>query len=320
MKITREIKTAILVLSSIVLLIFLFNYLKGQNLLTSSRTYYALYDNVEGLASSTPVTINGLKVGKVQSISFTEDGTGKLLVALQVDNEFEFSKNSKAELYDASLIGGKAIAIVPAFDKAENAKDGSYLESSSKDGLSDMVTKTLSPLQAKVETMMVSADALLNNINDVFDADTKEGLKKGIAALDETILTFKGTANSLNAIVKKNESSLTNTLANAENLTGNLSKITDSIAMVDIGKTMRDLQNTMHKFDAVIAGIENGEGSVGKLLKDDGLYNNLEGASKQMEELLEDMKLNPKRYVHFSLFGKKAKQYDAEGNEIKSKD
>ena len=76
----------------------------------------------------------------------------------------------------------------------------------------------------------------------------------------------------------------------------------------------------MHKFDAVIAGIENGEGSVGKLLKDDGLYNNLEGASKQMEELLEDMKLNPKRYVHFSLFGKKAKQYDAEGNEIKSKD
>lgn len=320
MKITREIKTAILVLSSIVLLIFLFNYLKGQNLLTSSRTYYALYDNVEGLASSTPVTINGLKVGKVQNISFTEDGTGKLLVALQVDNEFEFSKNSKAELYDASLIGGKAIAIVPAFDKAENAQDGAYLEGSSKDGLSDMVTKTLSPLQAKVETMMVSADALINNINDVFDADTKEGLKKGIAALDETILTFKGTANSLNAIVKKNESSLTNTLANAENLTGNLSKITDSIAMVDIGKTMRDLQKTMHKFDAVIAGIENGEGSVGKLLKDDGLYNNLEGASKQMEELLEDMKLNPKRYVHFSLFGKKAKQYDAEGNEIKSKD
>ncbi|MCB0382701.1 MAG: MCE family protein, partial [Psychroserpens sp.] len=132
MKISREVKTAVLVISGILLFIFLFNYLKGENILDSSRTYYALYDNVEGLASSTPVTINGMNVGKVKDIAFTEDGSGQLLVTLLIDNDFQFSKNSKAQLYDLGIIGGKAVAIIPAFDNAENAKSGSYLETTVK--------------------------------------------------------------------------------------------------------------------------------------------------------------------------------------------
>ena len=121
LKISREIKTAILVISGIVLFIFLFNYLKGNNLLDSSRTFYVEYDNVEGMLTSTPVTISGFPVGKVQDISFNKDGSGRLTVLLLVDNDFEFSKNSKAELYEAGLLGGKAIAIIPALDNAEKA-------------------------------------------------------------------------------------------------------------------------------------------------------------------------------------------------------
>ena len=136
MKISREVKTAVLVISGILLFVFLFNYLKGENLLDSSRTYYALYDNVEGLAPSTPVTINGMNVGKVKSIAFNGDGSGKLLVTLLIDNDFQFSKNSKAELYDLSLIGGKAVAIIPTFDNAEVAASGDYLQASVKMGLS----------------------------------------------------------------------------------------------------------------------------------------------------------------------------------------
>ena len=132
MKISREVKTAILVITSLLLIIYLFNYLKGQNLFDSSRTFYTVYDNVEGLASSTPVTINGLNVGKVQEISFTDDGSGKLKVKLLVDSDFEFSKNSKTLLYETGLIGGKAIAILPAFDDAEKAEKGDFLEGSVK--------------------------------------------------------------------------------------------------------------------------------------------------------------------------------------------
>lgn len=320
MKLSKEVKTSILVLSGVVLFIFGFNYLKGQNLLDSSRTFYTVYDNVEGLTQSTPVTINGFIVGKVVSIDFKDDASGKLQVKLLVDSDFQFSKNSKAELYETGLIGGKAIAIVPAFDNAETAKSDSLLEGTIKAGLSELVNQKLTPLQGKIENMMVSADSLLQNLNQVFDAQTKANLKKSIAGLSSTISSLKTTSESLNQTIKNNQSKIDSVLTNANELTGDLAKITHAISESDLEKTIKNLESTLQNFDKIIANLEKGEGSMGKLLKDEGLYKNLEGASLQLEQLLEDMKLNPKRYVHFSLFGKKPKQYDAQGNEIKQKD
>lgn len=317
MKISREVKTAVLVIISLVLIVFLFNYLKGQNLLDSSRKVFVVYDNVEGLTSSSPVTLNGHTIGKVQEIGFTEDGSAKLKVLLLIEDDFQFSKNSKAQLYDTGLIGGKGIGIIPAFDNAENVKSGDILQGSVKPGIMDMVGQTLSPLQDKIGVVLVTADSLLTNINDVFDEPTKNNLKSGIAQLNATISSFKNTSASINELIASNKEKLDNTLANVEDVSSNLSKITDSIASANLTKTINDLQATVGNFDKLLSSIESGEGSMGKLLKDEGLYDNLEGASKQLEQLLQDMKLNPKRYVHFSIFGKKAKIYDAEGNEIK---
>ncbi|MCK5400753.1 MAG: MCE family protein [Flavobacteriaceae bacterium] len=308
MKISREVKTAVLVISGILLFIFIFNYLKGENILDSSRTFYTVYDNVEGLASSTPVTINGLSVGKVQSISFKDDGSGRLEVKFLVDSDFEFSKNSKAELYEAGLIGGKAIAIIPAFDNAENAKKGDYLKGTVKAGLTDLVNQRLTPLQEKMETMMVSADSLLTNINSVFDVQTKANLKKSIAELSLTIESFKNTSVSINNLIANNQEKLSSTLINVENISSNLSKITDSLSNANLGKTIKELQATIVSFDKILVGIDNGEGSIGKLFKDEGLYNNLKGATKEMEELLRDIKLHPKRY--FRILSKKEIPYN----------
>ena len=307
MKISREVKTAILVISGILLFIYLFNFLKGNDLFDSSRTYYTVYNNVEGLTPSTPVTINGLNVGKVLEIGFTEDGTGKLLVKLAVDNEFEFSVNSQAQLYEAGLIGGKAIAIVPAFDNAETANNGTYLKGSVKAGLTELVNKRLTPLQEKLETTIVSADSLLTNLNSVFDSKTKYHLKNSIAQLNSTITSFKTTSTSLNELVTSNQEKLNSTLNNVEKISGNLTRITDSIAKADLAKTIEDLQSTITNFNKVLTSIENGEGSMGKLLKEEGLYNNLEGATKELEELLEDIKLHPKRY--FRILSKKEIPY-----------
>ena len=308
MKITREVKTAVLVISGIFLFIYLFNFLKGNDIFDSSRTYYIVYDNVEGLTPSTPVTINGLNVGKVLEIGFTDDGTGKILVKLMVDNEFEFSKNSEAQLYEAGLIGGKAIAILPAFDNADNATKGTYLKGTVKAGLSELVNQRLTPLQEKLETTIVSADSLLTNLNSVFDAKTKSHIKNSIAQLNSTITSFKTTSTSLNELVTSNQAKLNSTLNNVENISGNLSKITDSIAKADLAKTIKNLQLTITNFDKVLTSIENGEGSMGKLLKEEGLYNNLEGASKELEELLKDIKLHPKRY--FRILSKKEIPYE----------
>jgi phospholipid/cholesterol/gamma-HCH transport system substrate-binding protein len=296
LKISREVKTAVLVISGILLFIFLFNYLKGENILDSTRTYYAVYDNVEGLAPSTPVTINGMNVGKVKSIAFKGDGSGQLLVTLLVDNDFQFSKNSTAQLYDLGLIGGKAIAIIPAFDNAENAKTETFLETKVKAGLTELVNQRLTPLQEKIEEVMNETDSLLVNLNQILDKKTKNNIKEAIAELNETIKSFKNTSISLNKLVDQNQESLTATISNFETTSENFSKLSDSLANANLAQTMRDLQSTINNFDAIMLSINNGEGSIGKLLKEEGLYNNLEAASKEMEELIRDIKLHPARY------------------------
>jgi phospholipid/cholesterol/gamma-HCH transport system substrate-binding protein len=320
LNLSKEIKTAILVLSGVLLFIFIFYYLKGENLLDSSKKITAIYDNVEGLAPSAAVTINGHKIGKVQSIKFTNDRSGKLSVIMLIDNDFEFSINSKAQLYEAGLIGGKAIAIIPAFDGAPAVKSGDFLATDVKPGLTELVNQRLTPLQEKIEIMMVNADSLLINLNDVFDVKTKKNIQRSISELSGTIASFKSTSEALNGMLVDNKSAIGETLTNFNKISSDLTTLSSSLAASDLDSIMANLKSTIVNFDQLLSRIEKGEGSVGKLMKDEAIYDNLEGATKQLEELLEDMKLNPKRYVHFSLFGKKAKQYDAAGNEIKNKD
>lgn len=320
MKLSRELKTGILVFLGIILFIFGFNYLKGENLLNSSRTFYTTYDNVEGLIPSTPVTINGLSVGKVINVGFKGDGSGTVMIELLIESEFEFSKNSVAELYETGLIGGKAIAIIPAFDGAVKAESQDVLKGTIKPGLTALVNQRLTPLQEKIELMMVDADSVLTGINDVFDNNTRASLRSSISGLNQVVNSFKSTTNSLNTLLANNEAKLSSTLSNFDTISSNLSKTSGQLANVNLEKTVKELETTIQNFNSISSKIKNGDGSIGKLLNDDGLYTNLEGASLQLEQLLEDMKLNPKRYVHFSLFGKKPKRYDAEGNEIEDKD
>lgn len=312
MKISKEVKTAVLVLSGIVLLIFGYNYLKGQNLLDSSRTFFTEYDNVEGLTPSMPVTISGKVVGKVSKITFKDDGSANLIVELLVDSDFKFSKNSKAELYETGLIGGKAVAIVPAFDNAANAESGDTLAGSVQAGLSELVNQKLTPLQENLESMLDSADSLLKNLNTLFDSNTKSNLKAIISGLNETILEFKVTAKSLNNKLADDESNFNKTLANVEVVTANFSKVSDSLANTNIGQTIRNFESTLNNFNTILANMESGQGSMGKLLKDDALYNNLEGATQELEELLRDVKLHPKRY--FRILSKKEIPYSEEEN------
>jgi len=317
LKLTKEIKTAFLVLSGIVLFIFIFNYLKGENLLSNSRKITAVYSNVEGLAPSAAVTINGLTVGKVQDIRFTNDGSGRLEVLMLIDSDFKFSKNSKAELYESGLIGGKAIAIVPANDGAANVASGDVLQSDIKPGLTELVNQRLTPLQEKIESVMLSADDLLKNVNSIFDDQTKSNIKGSLAQLEQTIASFEQTSDALQGLVNENKNSISNTLINFDKISNDLSGVSQTLAEANLKETIKGLQSTITDFDAILKGIEQGEGSVGKLMKDDQLYNNLEGALGQLEMLLEDMKLNPKRYVHFSLFGKKPKPYSSEDSNDK---
>lgn len=310
MKITREIKTAVIVLGGIFLFILGFSYLKSNALFNSNRTFYAVYSHVGGLASGTPVTINGFKVGTIQDIRF-KDAKGQLLVTFTVDSDFEFSKNSVAELYDTGIIGGKGVQLLPVFDGSAMAQSGDTLPSSIKPGLTELVTQQLTPLQEKIQGAITSADSVLVGVNSVLDNRTKGNLQDAIAGLNDVIKSFKQTSTSLNTMLSDNKESINSSLSNIDKITTNFSKVSDELAAANMGATIKKLQGTVKGLNNVLSKIEKGEGSLGKLMKDEAMYNNLAEASHQLDLLLEDMRLNPKRYVHFSLFGKKQKEYKA---------
>ncbi len=315
MKISREIKTALLAITALVLLYFGISYLMSRSILSSDRVFYAEYNDVGGLVPSTKVLINGYKVGQVQDIQLQP--SGKSLVTLALNHDFQFSKNSLLQLQESGFLGGKNLAILLKHDNAARAVSGDTLKTETQVGMIDAFQNQLVPLQSKIERMLVSADSLLTSVNLILNEESRNNIKNTIKDLNTTVANFKKASGTFNTMLDGNKEKLDNTFANVDNITSNLSKVSDSLAKLEINKTMKQLESTIAGFDNIITGIENGEGSVGKLLKDEELYNNLTGASLQMEQLLEDMKLNPKRYVHFSLFGKKPKQYEKTNEEGK---
>lgn len=305
---SKEIKTAILVIAALLLVIFGYNYLKGNNLLDKSKILYATYDNVEGLAPSSPVTINGLPVGRVLDIDFA-DVSGRLVVKFVIEKDFEFSQNSIARVYGGGLIGGKSLAIVPRYEKGLTAKSGDTLPGEIEEGIMELVNDRLTPLQEKVEAVIDDTDSLLTGVNSVLDTDTRSNLRSAIANFTQASNELRGITTSLNTMLTKNEAKFNRTFENLDTMSGNFATLSDSLSRVPIGTMVADLQKVVSDFEELSNKLNSPEGTVGKLLNDDDLYVNLDRTANQMGDLLQDMKLNPKRYVHFSLFGKKPKEY-----------
>lgn len=313
MKVSREIKTAVLVIISIILFIWGYSFLKGKNLFDNSNKLFVVYENVAGLAPSAPVTLNGLTIGKVNSISINPDG--KLLVELHITTDFPIAKTSIAEIYDSGLVGGRQIAIKPNLLDKNYTVSGDYLQASSKLGLTDALAQQLEPLQAKIQQLLENADVLFSNVNDILDTQTRQNLKNSIASLNTTLSEFSVASKNINGLLAENKSKLNNTLNNVDRVSGNFATISDSLAKANLGQTVRNLEKTLAKVDKIMAELEQGNGTMGKLIKDETMYTNFAKTSKELELLLQDLRLNPTRYVNVSLFGKKNKPYVAPVND-----
>jgi len=251
----------------------------------------------------------------VSKVEFLTDNSGKIRVELQIKSEFPISKSSIASIYEPGLIGGKQIMITPNFEDKEIAESGITLKGDIKPGLTTLVAQRLTPLQEKVEKMVVSADGLLKNVNSILDSKTKENLKSSIANLDATLAEFKVASQNVNEMLVENKGKINTTMTNFDKASGNFAKISDSLAKINIGKTVKNLEKTLASVDKIMADVQSGKGTLGKLAKDETLYNNFAKTSKELELLLQDLRLNPTRYVNVSLFGKKNKPYQAPVND-----
>jgi phospholipid/cholesterol/gamma-HCH transport system substrate-binding protein len=310
LKISKEIKTAILVIASILLFIWGYSFLKGRDLFTNYKTLYVQYDNIEGLGNSALVTINGLQIGKIAGIKI-DNTTGKLTVEMQINADFPISKSSIAEIYSPSPIGGKQIAILPNLADKTETVSGDFLKAGSKAGMLDALSGQIAPIKDKIEILLDNANVMLKNVNQVLDEKTKANLKESIENLNSTLAEFSAASKNVNSLLVDNKERINGTMTNLNKTSANFSKISDSLAQIKIGKTVKNLEKTLAKVDLIMADLQNGKGTMGKLLKDEALYNNFSKTTKELELLLQDVRLNPTRYVNVSLFGKKNKPYVA---------
>lgn len=308
---SKEIKTALLVLGSIGLFIWGFSFLKGSDIFSSDTKLFVKYANVEGLIVGAPVTVSGHPIGKVSNITLNNQDAS-LVVEMTISNdEFPIQKTAKAQIYEPSLIGNKQIQIVPDFQNANLVADGDYLEGGIQAGLTTALAAKLDPLTAKIDSIMVQAEVTLRSLNNVLDAKSQANLKQTFASLESTMRSFDALAKDANQLVGQNKQKLNATLTNVEKMSHDFAQVSDALAKADIKGAVSSLESTLHNVDNLMKEIEQGKGSLGKLAKDESLYNNLDKTSKQMHLLLEDLRLNPTRYVNISVFGKKNKPYVA---------
>jgi phospholipid/cholesterol/gamma-HCH transport system substrate-binding protein len=205
------------------------------------------------------------------------------------------------------LIGGKSIAIIPTYDPNNIILNYDVLPSDVKPGLTELINQQIAPLQNKIEGLLTSADSLFAGVSNVMNFETQNNLKSALEGLSSTISNINDLSSNMNRIVETNEKGLNKTLDNLGVISSNLSRLTDSLNQMPLNATVKNFELTSSKLKLIIDGLQSGEGSAGMILKDKKLYDNLVNSSEALDALLSDLKENPKRYIHFSIFGRREK-------------
>ena len=307
-KLSKELRIGILVVMSIVVLVWGINYLKGSNLFDSSRTFYALYENIGGLQEGSSVTVNGFKVGVVKKIRLLTDKSYSLLIAISIEKDIDIPSNSVSKIVNVDIMGSKGISLILG-DSNSNAQKGDTLYSDMDRSLKEEVNKQILPLKNKAEQLIGSIDSIVTVITSVLSKDARESLTKSLVSLDNTFTTMSQTMTKVSKIVDQNDERISSIIKNLEgnndeitNILKNFSELSDDIAKSNIKTTLASLNEISKK-------ISDSEGSLGMFINDKDLYLNLEKSSIELEALIKDIKLNPKRYVGFSFLGGKSKSY-----------
>lgn len=320
--VSREFKIGVIVVISIVVLVMGVNYLKGVNLFEESTSYYAVYDNVDGLATANPVIYNGFKIGIVRKIDFAPVGNGNFVVEMNItEDRLKITEGTRAKIISSDLFGSKAIQLELS-DSTTFVQPGDTLMSDIEMGLAEAVRKELMPLKNKTDQLIDGVDDILVNLKAVFDDDATKGLPQAFESLERTMKNLEQTSLRLDNTIEENQSTLRSIFSNVESITKNLennnealtnvmqnfSTLSDSLVKIDFASTMSKADQALADFAEISEKINNGEGSISLLLNNDSLHNSLVDSNKELQFLLNDLYMNPWRYVHVSIFGKKPKE------------
>ena len=315
MKFSKEIKAGLIALLAIIGFVFLFQFMKGKSLFTTDNIFFAKFDNVEGLAASNPVSINGLRVGQVDKIVPITDKDGKIhfVVKVIIDDNFEFSKRSTLEIFEPGLMSGKEMRINLAYGQPM-AKDGDTLAGEFTLSMLNSISSQVGPVKDQLQIVLKRVDSLTNNANMIFDEQNRAEIRALLSNLNRTVASFEGTSRQTNALLANNDPRIQKMLDNANLATisaktaiDKYGRVADEVDVKKLNNTIDKLSGTADQLNGVISGIQEGKGSLGKLTQDEELYRNLNQSAENLNLLVEDLKANPKRYLNFSVFGKNTK-------------
>lgn len=310
MKIKNETKVGVLAAFAIALLIIGYNFLKGNSIFSSETELFAMYTQVDGLGVSKPVLINGFQIGRVDKLEL--QGDGRIKATLKIKDEYLIPINTIARLESTDLLGGKAVVMVLGNSK-EYAKDGYVLNANVEKSLMESVQ----PVQKKAEMIITKMDSILTSVNAILNPNFQKNVDKSFTSIASTLASLEGTSKKVDALVGSESSKLSAILSNVETITANfknngakidailtnLNTVTDKAAALNFKATIDNANKAVADLQGMVSDLKGGKGSLGKLLNDDEMYKNLTNAAKNLDNLMIDLKANPKRYVHFSVFG-----------------
>lgn len=299
MKITKEIRIALTAILAIVLLFFGMNFLKGVSFLSNNNVYYARFDDISGLANSNPIFANGYRVGTVQGINFDYTGTDGVVVAFTLDNDMRLPEGTTAEI-ESDFMGNVRMNLIVDMSVANSLNPGDTILGGQNEG----ALGQLAEMVPTIKGMVPKLDSILTNINLLITDPAIEMSLHNVHAITEDLTTSTRQLNALLATVNGNVPLMMN---KANGVLDNTQRLTANLASVDVARTMAQVDETIANVKDLTDRLNSNEGTLGLMMRDPTLYNNMTSTMDSADSLLTNLRLHPKRYVHFSIFGRKDK-------------
>ena len=299
MKITKEIKIALVAIVSIVLLFFGMNFLKGMTLFSNGDSYYITFKDISGLSSSSPIFANGYRVGVVKDVSFDYENNGDVVVEFMVDDDLQIPRGSTAEIV-SDLMGNVKMNLLLADNPRDFVAKGDTIMGVINSGMLGKA-KDMIPV---IEKMLPKLDSILANINMLL---SDPNIGRTLGNVQKTTENLTVTTQQLNALMANVNKDVPGLMGKASGLLDNANNLTANLAAVDVASTVAKVDQTLANVQQLTSKLNNNRGTLGLLMNDETLYNNLTNTVLSADSLLNNLREHPKRYVHFSLFGKKDK-------------
>lgn len=307
MKYTKEIKVGLLAIATILILILGVNFLKGINILNKGKDYLVEYNTIPGLMKGDPIQVNGFPVGRVKEIGLSKESVGRIYVIINITEDIDIPDDSRAVIRSADLLGEKYIHLQLGQSKTYH-KAGDLLAGDIESDITNQIREELKPLTEKVQSMIVSVDTAITVISSVFTPTFKDNFEESITNIKQTLETFNIAARRMDELLQRQEPQIESIITglsdnivenekDIRSIVENLSAITDSLSGVDWNKMATDFDSVATSLNSILQKIDSGEGSLGLMVSDPALYENLKRISETLDRITLELEANPKKYV-----------------------